>query len=59
MNALCDGGMYKLAEAFKESDTLVELDLGGNNIGPEGGTVLMNALKGKQALRTLELGCVP
>ena len=58
MNMLCDGGMYKLAEALKESDTLVELDLGGNNIGPEGGTVLMNSLKRKESLRTLELGCV-
>lgn len=56
MNALGDGGMYKLADALKESDTLEELDLGGNNIGPEGGTVLMNALKGKKALHTLELG---
>lgn len=57
MNALGNGGMYKLADALKERDTLEELDLGGNNVGPEGARVLMAALQGKQALQTLELGC--
>jgi NLR family CARD domain-containing protein 3 len=59
MNALGDAGMYKLADALSEVDTLEELDLGGNNIGPEGATVLMNSLKGKKSLHTLELGYVP
>jgi NLR family CARD domain-containing protein 3 len=58
MNALGDAGMYKLADALSKVDTLEELDLGGNNIGPEGATVLMNSLKGKKALHTLELGYV-
>jgi NLR family CARD domain-containing protein 3 len=57
MNALGNGGMYKLADALKDTPALEELDLGGNNVGPEGAAVLMNALQGKQSLKTLELGC--
>ncbi len=49
----------QLADALKGDNTLTSLDVGGNNIGPEGITALANALKGNDALRTLELGYNP
>lgn len=38
---------------------MTTLDVGGNNIGPEGITALAQALKGNDTLRTLELGYNP
>lgn len=35
------------------------MDIGGNNIGPEGIKVLLEALRGNNTLRTLELGYNP
>ena len=37
----------------------MSLDVGGNNIGPEGIAALAGALRGNDALRTLELGYNP
>ncbi len=38
---------------------MTTLDVGGNNIGPEGITALAQALKGNDTLRSLELGYNP
>ncbi len=37
----------------------MSLDVNGNNIGPEGMSVLAAALKGNETLRTLEVGYNP
>lgn len=37
----------------------MSLDVGGNNVGPEGITALAGALRGNDTLRTLELGYNP
>lgn len=49
----------QLAEPLKSATTLRVLDIGGNNIGPQGIKVLVEALKGHEALRSLELGYNP
>lgn len=49
----------QLAEALKGNSSLELLDIGGNNIGPEGIKVLLSALKGNLTLKTLELGYNP
>ncbi len=52
-------GTVQLAEALTGDSSLVSLDVGGNNIGPEGIAALAGALRGNDALRTLELGYNP
>lgn len=49
----------QLAEALKGNTSLKVLDIGGNNIGPEGIKVLMESLRGNLTLKTLELGYNP
>ena len=49
----------QLAHAIAENKGLVTLDLGGNNIGPEGVKALAGALRGHGALRSLEMGYNP
>lgn len=49
----------QLAEAIKGNTSLKLLDIGGNNIGPEGIKVLLEALRGNETLTTLELGYNP
>lgn len=49
----------QLAAPLKDATTLRVLDIGGNNIGPDGIAVLVQALKGHEALRSLELGYNP
>lgn len=51
--------MAQLAEALKGNETLKVLDIGGNNIGPDGISALINALKGSETLKSLELGYNP
>ena len=53
------GARAQLAEALTGDSSLTALDVGGNNIGPEGITALAGALRGNDALRTLELGYNP
>ena len=60
MNASqCFLSCCQIAEAIKEDTALTLLDLGGNNIGPDGVSALASALKGHSALRTLELASNP
>lgn len=56
---LMQSGAMQLAEALKGNATLKSLDIGGNNIGPEGIKVLLEALRGNNTLRSLELGYNP
>ena len=49
----------QLAESLKENTSIEALDIGGNNIGPEGIKVILSSLKGNNSLRTLELGYNP
>jgi hypothetical protein len=49
----------QLADALKGNSSLTSLDMGGNNIGPEGITVVLNALRGNDTLETLELSFNP
>ena len=49
----------QLAESLKGNKSLKVLDIGGNNIGPEGIKVLLEALRGNDTLRNLELGYNP
>jgi NLR family CARD domain-containing protein 3 len=49
----------QLADALKGNSSLTSLDMGGNNIGPEGITVVLNALRGNDTLETLELSYNP
>ena len=49
----------QLAESLKGNTSLKLLDIGGNNIGPEGIKVLLESLRGNQTLRNLELGYNP
>ena len=51
--------LVQLAEAIKGNTSLKLLDIGGNNIGPEGIKVLLEALRGNETLTTLELGYNP
>ena len=51
--------MLQLAEALNGNESLKVLDIGGNNIGPEGIKVLLEALRGNDTLRNLELGYNP
>lgn len=53
------GHLVQLAGPIKGATTLRVLDIGGNNIGPDGIAVLVHALKGHEALRSLELGYNP
>lgn len=48
-----------MAEALKGDKRLAILDVGGNNIGPDGIAALGSALSGHKALKTLELGYNP
>lgn len=48
-----------MGKALAENMDLKILDLGGNNIGPEGASLLSSALRGHKALRSLELGYNP
>ena len=58
-SAVCTFACLQLAEAIKGNTSLKLLDIGGNNIGPEGIKVLLEALRGNQTLTTLELGYNP
>jgi ABC-type sugar transport system substrate-binding protein len=49
----------QLAKALEDNTVLVTLDIGGNNIGPDGIAALAAALKGNETLKTLELGYNP
>lgn len=49
----------QLAEALKGNSSLKLLDIGGNNIGPEGIKVLLESLRGNLTLKTLEIGYNP
>ncbi len=49
----------QIASALRGDTSLQSLDIGGNNIGPEGITALAEALKGNENLTTLELGYNP
>ena len=49
----------QLAESLNGNKSLKVLDIGGNNIGPEGIKVLLEALRGNDTLRNLELGYNP
>ena len=49
----------QLAEALKGNSSLKVLDIGGNNIGPEGIKVLLESLRGNLTLKTLEIGYNP
>ena len=49
----------QLAAALKGNRSLKLLDIGGNNIGPNGILAVMSALKGNETLKTLELGYNP
>lgn len=49
----------QLAGALTGHTTLKALDVGGNNIGPDGAKALAAALRGNEALRSLELGYNP
>ncbi len=49
----------QLAKALEGDNSLVSLDVGGNNVGPDGITALAGALRGNDTLRTLELGYNP
>ena len=46
----------QLCPALTNCKALKVLDLGGNNIGPEGAAELATALKGHEMLRMLEMG---
>ncbi len=48
-----------MAEALKGNSSLKVLDIGGNNIGPEGIKVLLESLRGNLTLKTLEIGYNP
>ena len=49
----------QIASALRSDTSLQSLDIGGNNIGPDGITALAEALKGNENLTTLELGYNP
>jgi Ran GTPase-activating protein (RanGAP) involved in mRNA processing and transport len=49
----------QIAKALEGDSSMVSLDVGGNNIGPDGIAVLAEALRGNETLRTLELGYNP
>ena len=49
----------QLAAALKGNRSIKLLDIGGNNIGPEGILAIGSALKGNETLKTLELGYNP
>lgn len=49
----------QLAAALKGNRSLKLLDIGGNNIGPNGILAVMSALRGNETLKTLELGYNP
>ena len=49
----------QLAESLKGNSSLKLLDIGGNNIGPEGIKVLLESLRGNETLKNLELGYNP
>lgn len=51
--------LLQLAEAIKGNTSLKLLDIGGNNIGPEGIKALLESLRGNETLTTLELGYNP
>lgn len=52
-------GSLQLAESLKGNSSLKLLDIGGNNIGPEGIKVLLESLRGNETLKNLELGYNP
>ena len=56
---MCAFSAAQLADAIAKNKALTTLDLGGNNIGPEGVKALAAVLKGHEALRSLELGYNP
>lgn len=58
-SACFDCALLQLAAALKGNTSLKVLDIGGNNIGPEGIKVLLEALRGNETLTTLELGYNP
>jgi hypothetical protein len=49
----------QIAAALKGDASLQSLDIGGNNIGPEGIAAVAEALRGNENLATLELGYNP
>lgn len=55
---MCSSAL-QLAESLNGNKSLKVLDIGGNNIGPEGIKVLLEALRGNDTLRNLELGYNP
>lgn len=48
-----------MAAAINGNKTLTSIDIGGNNIGPDGAKALAAALQGNEALRSLEMGYNP
>ena len=59
--ALRGANLYsmQIASALENDESLVSLDVGGNNIEAKGITALANALKGNENLKSLELGYNP
>ena len=49
----------QIASALRGDTSLQSLDIGGNNIGPQGITAVAEALRGNENLATLELGYNP
>ena len=49
----------QIASALRGDTSLQSLDIGGNNIGPQGITAVAEALRGNENLTTLELGYNP
>lgn len=49
----------QIAAALKGDASLQALDIGGNNIGPDGIAAVAEALRGNENLATLELGYNP
>lgn len=52
-------GGAQIGEAMTGNNALVTLDLGGNNIGPDGMKVLSEALRHNTTLKSLELSYNP
>lgn len=51
--------VLQIASALKGKDSLVSLEINGNNIGPKGMSDLVEAIKDNENLRTLEISYNP
>lgn len=56
-NNIGDAGAVALGDSLKFNTTLLEMDLGGNAIGEEGGEALAHGLMEMNALTKLNLRC--